>query len=154
MEEIIKGNEYLLRVLPDMCAETPDAIIHKQDMDGNWQHWFTLATPAIVPQVAAVFKKEKARLSLISGYPIRNRKDDSDPLYGVCYHYVLDGVVYTPYVNLYADDPTVPTITPWYDNADWHEREMQELVGIKVRISPARLGSSSTLNSTEALSAR
>ena len=35
MEEIIKGNEYLLRVLPDMCAETPDAIIHKQDMDGN-----------------------------------------------------------------------------------------------------------------------
>ena len=29
MEEIIKGNEYLLRVLPDMCAETPDAIIHK-----------------------------------------------------------------------------------------------------------------------------
>ena len=81
MEEIIKGNEYLLRVLPDMCAETPDAIIHKQDMDGNWQHWFTLATPAIVPQVAAVFKKEKARLSLISGYPIRNRKDDSDPLY-------------------------------------------------------------------------
>ena len=64
--------------------------------------------------------------------------DDSDPLYRVCYHYVLDGVVYTPYVNLYADDPTVPTITPWYDNADWHEREMQELVGIKVKDQPGK----------------
>lgn len=32
----------------------------------------------------------------------------------------------------------MPTITPWYDNADWHEREMQELVGIKVKDQPGK----------------
>ena len=39
-------------------------------------------------------------------------------------------------VTLNGEWPTVPSITPLFANADWHEREMMELYGIQVTGHP------------------
>ena len=39
-------------------------------------------------------------------------------------------------VTLTAEHNTVPSITPLFANADWHEREMMELYGIRVANQP------------------
>jgi NADH:ubiquinone oxidoreductase 27 kD subunit len=54
----------------------------------------------------------------------------------VCYHFELDGVIYNMTVTLNGEWPTVPSITPLFANADWHEREMMELYGIQVTGHP------------------
>ena len=36
----------------------------------------------------------------------------------------------------YPEQYTVPSITPLFANADWHEREMMELYGIRVANQP------------------
>ena len=39
-------------------------------------------------------------------------------------------------MTLNGEWPTVPSITPLFANADWHEREMMELYGISVTGHP------------------
>ena len=74
-----------------------------------------------------------ARLCMTTAY---NRRQLSEPMQEVCYHFELDGVVYNMTVTLNGEWPTVPSITPLFANADWHEREMMELYGIQVTGHP------------------
>ena len=82
---------------------------------------------------AEILRQAEARLAMVTAY---NRRQLSEPMQEVCYHFELDGVVYNMTVTLNGEWPTVPSITPLFANADWHEREMMELYGIQVTGQP------------------
>lgn len=138
MEEIIKGNMTLVHSLAALCPDEPKAVQHVLDMDGNQQHWFSLTEPALLVDAAQALHEARARLCMISGYR-RAQADPQDEFnLAACYHFELDGVIYNLTVCLSKEHPATPTITPWFFNADWHEREMHELVGIQVQDQPHR----------------
>ena len=54
----------------------------------------------------------------------------------ISYHFDLDGVALTVGVCVDEEPPRVPSLTPWFHNADWNEREFMELYGITVEGHP------------------
>ena len=136
MEEVIKGNMVLVDAIAACCPGEPGFVRHPLDQDGNQQHWFVITNPPLLAQAAQALKAAGARLCMISGYARKDRSDCGKWPYGAAYHFELEGVVYNVKVRLSAGQPEPPTITPWFFNADWHEREMQELVGIMVKDQP------------------
>jgi len=136
MEEVIKGNMVLVDAIAACCPGEPGFVRHPLDQDGNQQHWFVITNPPLLAQAAQALKAAGARLCMISGYSRKDRPDCGQWPFGAAYHFELEGVVYNVKVRLSAEQPEPPTITPWFFNADWHEREMQELVGIMVKDQP------------------
>lgn len=134
MQEVVKGSSSLINTLSKLCPE--DGVKLGSDMYGNAQHWFELSSPSQLTAAAAALKDRSARLSLISGYSRAGQPDAAERPFAACYNFVLDGVLYNLTVTLSKREPAVPTITPWFANADWHEREMMELVGITVANQP------------------
>lgn len=133
MSEIIKGNREVLDGLEPLCSG-PNAIRHTGDSFGNAFHWFTLDEPGQIVRAAEIMKAPGARLAIIAAY---NRLGDPQGAqHSACYEFVLDGVVYGITVNMDAEHPAVPSISRIFANADWHEREMMELYGIKVENHP------------------
>ncbi len=134
MFDVIKGNTALINTLTSLS--TKDGVTLGSDNYGNAQHWFELSSPSHLTAAAAALKDMSARLSLITGYS-RSHLPDGDTIpFAACYHFVLDGVIYNITALITREEPSVPSITPWFANADWHEREMIELVGINVTNQP------------------
>jgi len=132
MQEVIPGNAQLIEAL-SVLSTAPDAIHHKVDTFGNGYHWFRLDTPRLLTSGAEALHQHGARLAMISAY---NRRQLSEPMQEACYHFELDGVIYNLTVTLNGEWPIVPSITRFFNNADWHEREMMELYGVKVSDHP------------------
>ena len=132
MQDIIKGRPGLIDALTGDCG-SPAAVHHSTDAYGNAYHWFKLPQPRRLPQAAARLKEAGARLCMISAY---NRHQLSEQQQEICYHFELEGVLYNLTVNLGSEWQTVPSITPLFANADWHEREMMELYAIRVEGHP------------------
>lgn len=132
MQDIIPGDGRILEGLAPLCTDE-DAVHHSVDSFGNGFHWFRLDTPRLLPQGAALLHAAGARLCMASAY---NRRQLSEPMQEVCYHFECRGIVYNLTVTLNGEWPTVPSITPIFANADWHEREMMELYGIQVTDHP------------------
>ena len=137
MQEIIQGNMALVTDLSALCDERT-GVRHGTDMDGNTQHWFTIKEPELMEEAAKAIQAAGGRLAMISGYKVDENMRQMGFTFGACYHFDVDGVVFNVTARMNARHPDVPTITPWFANADWHEREMQELVGIKVTNQPGR----------------
>ncbi len=95
---------------------------------GIWQSVWLEVVPA-----AHLLKDKGARLCMISPYNVRHMGEMQPE---VCYHFELGGVVYNLTAVLDPKRPAVPSITPVFDNADWHEREMMELFKISVEQHP------------------
>ncbi len=115
--------------------ETTDAVMYSvsKDEEGNAFHWFSLELPQhIVPATQALFT-HGARLAMVTAY---NMQHLQDPVYEVCYHFELEGVVINVTVLLDVKNHAVPSISSIYANADWHEREMMELYDIEVQNHP------------------
>ncbi len=134
MQDIIQGNIVLLNTLESLSK--PDGVQHTEDMYGNAQHWFELSSPSVLPQAAEALKKAGARLSLISGYSRAAAPDAAEAPMAACYHFVLDGIIYNLTATMTREEPAVPSIVAWFENADWHEREMMELVGVPIANQP------------------
>lgn len=132
MQFTINGNARIIDGLSALCS-ADDAIRYGADSFGNAFHWFRLDTPRMLQEAAAVMHKAGARLCMTTAY---NRRQLSEPMQEVCYHFELEGIVYNMTVTLNGEWPTVPSITPLFANADWHEREMMELYGIQVTNHP------------------
>ena len=132
MQDIIRGDARIIEDISALCTDS-DAIHHSIDSFGNAFHWFRRDTPRQLPQAAAILRKVGARLAMVTAY---NRRQLSEPMQEVCYHFELKGVIYNLTVTLNGEWPTVPSITPLFANADWHEREMMELYGIQVTDHP------------------
>ena len=132
MQETINGNAKIIEELSALCTEA-DAIHYSTDSFGNAFHWFRLDTPRMLTRGAEILRQADTRLAMVTAY---NRRQLSEPMQEVCYHFEMDGVIYNMTVTLNGEWPTVPSITPMFANADWHEREMMELYGIQVTGQP------------------
>lgn len=132
MQEILQGNAALIEALGALCTRD-QAIHHSTDAYGNAFHWFRLDHPRFMSQAATALQGAHARLCMITAYNLKQLGEQQQEL---CYHFELQGVVYNITVTLTAEHNTVPSITPLFANADWHEREMMELYGIRVANQP------------------
>ena len=132
MQEIIRGDVHIIHIITALCDET-GAVRHSVDSFSNALHWFRLGTPRMLTQAAAVLHDAGARLCMATAY---NRRHLNEPMQEVCYHFELSGILYNLTVTLNGEWPTVPSISPLFANADWHEREMMELYGVKVADHP------------------
>ena len=96
MQETINGNAKVIEGLTALCTED-DAVHHSADSFGNAFHWFRLGTPRMLQEAAAIMREANARLCMTTAY---NRRQLSEPMQEVCYHFELDGVVYNMTVTL------------------------------------------------------
>ena len=132
MQETIRGNTTIIEGIESLCAHG-GSVSHTSDSFGNAYHWFQLDVPSQMLQAAEILHKQGARLAMITAY---NRHSENQPMQALCYQFVLEGIVYSVTAPLDAEHPQVPSITPLFANADWHEREMMELYGIKIINQP------------------
>ena len=132
MHDIIRGNSTIIEGIEPLCAHG-GSVRHTSDSFGNAYHWFQIDSPHELLQAADILHSQGSRLAMITAY---NRHSDTGPMQALCYQFVLEGVVYSVTVPLDAEPPQVPSITPLFNNADWHEREMMELYGIKIVNQP------------------
>lgn len=132
MHDILKGRPEVLECL-DRLSTGKNAIRHTEDFFGNAYHWYRLDLPAHILEAAKALRGPGARLAQIAAY---NTHEEEKPFHNVCYEFVLEGVVYNVTACLNSEHDSVPSITPLFANADWHEREMMELYGIRVDNHP------------------
>lgn len=132
MHDIIKGDAAVLTALEGLCTGS-DAVKHTEDSFGNAYHWFTLDAPGQIVEAARALKDAGARLAMIAAYASHKEDEKMD---NACYEFVLQGIVYSCTAHMDREHPAVPSITPIFHNADWHEREMMELYGVKVTGHP------------------
>ena len=132
MQEIIKGHPQLIDELTLLCAGE-DNIRHTPDHYGNSYHWFRLENSSKIKIAAKSLKAFRARLIMISAY---EDKVEGMLMKELCYHFDVEGVIYSLTVTQNDEWPIVPSITPEFANADWHEREIMELYKIKVTDHP------------------
>lgn len=132
MQDIIKGDPKVMAAIEKLCT-APDAIRNTEGEYGNAFHWYNLNVPDDILVAGKALRDAGARLAQICAY---NQHEDNKRCQSACYEFVLDGVVYNLTVNLDEAHDSVPSITPLFANADWHEREMMELYGIKIKNHP------------------
>jgi Ni,Fe-hydrogenase III component G len=104
------------------------------DVNGNPFGWVRLGDPHSLLDLAPLLAEIGARLMTVTAY--RNDKYGREEGHEIAYHFDLDGVVLTVEVCLPDEPPKVPSITPWFRNADWNEREFVELYGIVLEDHP------------------
>jgi NADH-quinone oxidoreductase subunit C len=104
------------------------------DVNGNAFGWVKLCDPWSLLGLAPLLAQSGARLLTITAY--RNDKFSRVEGREIAYHFDLDGLVVTVTACLPDGPPKVPSITPWFKNADWNEREFAELYGIEVEGHP------------------
>lgn len=104
------------------------------DAMGNAFGWVKLCDPRTLPLIAPLLAEAGARLMTITAY--RNDKFARMEGREIAYHFDLDGLAVTVTACLPDDPPLVPSITPWFKNADWNEREFAELYGIVLENHP------------------
>lgn len=104
-----------------------------RDEWGNGFGWFTLKSPDMLPKAAGILAEHGARLCTVTAYA---RTVLSDPENDVAYHFDINGYTLNIVVQLSPIEVSVPTITPWFRNADWNEREFMELYDIHVEGHP------------------
>jgi Ni,Fe-hydrogenase III component G len=112
----------------------PGVLNWSSDLAGNTFGWVSLREPKSLLCIAPSLAEAGARLMTVTAY--RNDKFGRLDGHEIAYHFDLDGVVVTVTVCLSEDKPAVPSITPWFLNADWNEREFTELYGIAVEDHP------------------
>lgn len=107
------------------------------DAWGNGFHWVTLNSGAELPSVATLLAEHGARLCTVTAL----HKDLTQPILYIAYHFDIHGYTVTVTVPLDPNENSIPTITPWFRNADWNEREFAELYDVHVdgNINPKRL---------------
>jgi NADH:ubiquinone oxidoreductase subunit C len=94
--------------------------------------YFTIDKKDIVETVRFLFRDLGMRFSIASG-------SDTPKALEILYHFSNDvaGEIYS--VRVFIEDksnPEVDSITPLFEGADWIEREMWEMLGIKFRGHP------------------
>lgn len=108
-----------------------------RDAWGNGFHWVMLNSGEALPSAAALLATHEARLCTVTAL----HKNLTQPVLYIAYHFDVHGYIVTVTVPLDPNENRVPTITPWFRNADWNEREFAELYDVHVdgNINPKRL---------------
>lgn len=104
------------------------------DEKGNEFGWLSLSGPdALIPAIK-VMAKHKARLVTITAYA--EERGDQDKKRAIAYHFALGSPIFTISIPIYNPETMeklpVPSITPYFRNADWNEREFHEMFNINI----------------------
>lgn len=129
-QEIIKGDAEIIEGLENLCSKPGH---YSTDSFGNAYYWFSLGEPDQILPAAKILHAKGSRLAMICAY---NDHKEAGPMHNACYEFVREGVVYNCSIHLDEKHDEAPSITPIFANADWHEREMMELYGIKIKGHP------------------
>lgn len=126
-------NPALVKGLLELASEER----HSKDSWGNGFEWVTLKTSADLTAAAALLAEHRARLCTVTA----QNKQLAEPVTTLAYHFDVYGYTLTLTVPLDPAENSVPTITPWFRNADWNEREFAELFDVHVEgnTNPKRL---------------
>lgn len=129
-------NEIAQKILHDAVTTLlgEDSVHWTFDLKNNAFGWVKLCESGGLELLAPRLAAARARLLTITAY----RTDKYARVDGreIAYHFDLDGVVLTVSVCVDEDPPRVPSISRWFRNADWNEREFMELYGITVENHP------------------
>ena len=104
------------------------------DAQGNAFGWLHLGMPEKLKDVAGALAG-KARLCTITAYA--EERGDPNKRRRIAYHFVVnEAILLTVTIPVFdpetLDKLPVPSITPWFLNADWNEREFVEMFDIDI----------------------
>jgi NADH:ubiquinone oxidoreductase subunit C len=105
----------------------------RTDVKGVITGWCVLNDKDDLLAVGRFLVDLEARLSTITAYSTEKAKRTGN--FEIAYHFDVDGDTLTVTVH-FPPEGEVDSLTPLFDNADWPEREMAELYGIKLRGHP------------------
>jgi NADH:ubiquinone oxidoreductase subunit C len=106
----------------------------RTDVKGVTTAWCVLDDKADLVAVARLLVEVRARLSTITAYATEKAKRTGN--FEIAYHFDLDGDTLTVTVH-FPPEGEVDSLTPFFANADWPEREMAELYGIRIKGHPS-----------------
>ncbi|AEF93241.1 NADH dehydrogenase (ubiquinone) 30 kDa subunit [Desulfotomaculum nigrificans CO-1-SRB] len=100
------------------------------DSKGVVTGWCRLNDHSQITNVALVVSRLGGRVITITAYKTKDAQQRD--IHEIAYHFDLDGCTCTVTIEIPRDIGKVNSITPILKSADWTERELQELYGIKV----------------------
>ena len=107
------------------------------DERGNPFGWLRLPSPELLEKVAAALA---GRVRLCTITPYAEERDDDKKRRSIAYHFASGKAMLTVTIPLYDTETLeklpVPSITPWFRNADWNEREFHEMFNIELKGHP------------------
>lgn len=116
------------RRLQDLCV--PDGWRATVNQSGNRFYWYRLRSAEGLLGAAEALSEAGARLCTISAYdPLR---ESGHPCHEIAYHFDVAGSVATVTVPLAEGNLEVPSVSGYFRNADWAEREFREMYSIRV----------------------
>lgn len=103
------------------------------DVRANCFGWLHLKRPEKLKEAAEALAG-KVRLCTVTAYA--EERDDASKRRRIAYHFANGDTTITVTVPLYDQETLeklpVPSITPWFLNADWNEREFREMFNIDI----------------------
>ena len=104
------------------------------DKHGSDYGWLKLPVPTALDDAAKVLAGLQARLLTVTAYS--ERREDPEMRRSIAYHFAIKGMHVTVTVPTYNSESgealPVPSITPYFLNADWNEREFKEMYDIDI----------------------
>ncbi|MBT8762826.1 NADH-quinone oxidoreductase subunit C [Desulfohalobiaceae bacterium Ax17] len=124
------------KIQEDFAAELTEAVGEgfslrwETDSKGVVTGWCRLDDHNQITDVARIVSKLGGRVITASAYKTKNAQQAE--VREIAYHFDLDGCTCTVTIEIPASNGKVKSITPILKSADWTERELQELYGIKL----------------------
>ncbi|MDK2985110.1 MAG: NADH-quinone oxidoreductase subunit [Clostridia bacterium] len=100
------------------------------DSKGVVTGWCRLDDHSRITNVAMIVSGLGGRVITITAY--KTKDVHQRDIHEIAYHFDLDGCTCTVTIEIPRNSGKVNSITPILKSADWTERELQELYGIKV----------------------
>ncbi|MDL2314499.1 NADH-quinone oxidoreductase subunit C [Desulfovibrio sp. OttesenSCG-928-C14] len=104
------------------------------DAAGNYYGWLCLTDPRQILEAARALRSTGARLCTITAYA--EVRKEPHKRRALAYHFSLHDTLLTVTVPLYTPDTLrvlpVPSITEYFANAEWPEREFHEMFDIEL----------------------
>lgn len=134
MSQLLDKNDVIERLNKDIPEATGLKPLWTGDASGNEFGWIRLSGPDVLIPAIKVMAANKARLATITAYA--EERGDQDKKRVIAYHFILGGTIFNISVPIYHPETLeklpVPSITPYFRNADWNEREFKEMFNIDI----------------------
>ncbi len=117
-------------ILKDIQTRFSDSIVDFFDKSPK-RVYIEIKPESLVSVATHIFKEREARFNIASGVDSRSHIE-------ILYHFSLEyiNLLISLRVKLDRDNPEIDSLAPVFKGANWIEREMHELLGIKFRGHP------------------
>lgn len=117
-------------ILNSLTAKFKDDILQVFDRTHR-RVFIDIKAAALVPMATYVFKALKARFNIASGVDARGHME-------ILYHFTFDEINLTVSLRVKLDKANleIDSLAPVFEGANWVEREIHEVLGIKFKGHP------------------